>query len=103
VFLKMRSVPGTTAFGSNEVRAPPGGAGMEDDESDTGHEEVYVVLAGSGTFKNGDELAVEAADYARSEPTATGQPLAGTDGMGFIAVGGRPQPTDDGRPSLSPG
>ena len=101
VFLKMRRALGTTAFGINEVRMPPGGAGMEHDEAETGHEEVYVVLAGSGMFKiDGDEIAVEAGDYLRVEPAATRQPLAGPDGMRFIAVGGRPQVTYDGRPSL---
>jgi uncharacterized cupin superfamily protein len=77
VFLKMRRALGTTAFGSNEVRMPPGGAGMEHDESDTGHEEAYVVLAGSGTFKIDGEIAAEVGD-----------------------VGGRPHQTYDGRPSL---
>ena len=101
VFLKMRRALGTTAFGVNEVRMPPGGAGMEHDESDTGHEEVYVVLAGFGAFKiDGDEIAVEAGDYLRIEATATRQPLAGPEGLRFIAIGGRPQESYDGRPSL---
>ena len=54
---------------------------MEHDESETGHEEVYVVLAGFGAFKiDGDEIAVEAGDYLRIEATATRQPLAGPEG-----------------------
>ena len=101
IFLKMRRALGTTAFGLNEVRMPPGGAGMEHDESETGHEEVYIVLAGCGSFTiDGEVIAVEAGDYLRVEASATRQPLAGPEGMRFIAIGGRPHETYDGRPSL---
>ena len=50
VFYKIRRALGTTAFGINEVRLPAGFEGLEHDEIETGHEEVYVVLDGGGTF-----------------------------------------------------
>jgi uncharacterized cupin superfamily protein len=94
VFFKLRRALGTTAFGINEVRVPPGGSGREHDEAETGHEEVYVVLAGSGTFTiDGEELAIAAGDAKR-------QVGGGPEGLRFIVVGARPKSVYDGRESL---
>ena len=49
VFVKIRKALDTTAFGLNELRLPPGAEGLEHDESETGHEEVYFVVSGEGT------------------------------------------------------
>jgi len=101
VFFKMRRALGTTAFGINEVRLPAGAAGMRHDESETGHEEVYVVLAGAGMVRiDDDEIVVEAGDYLRVDAPATRQVLAGPDGLRFIVVGAQPKPAYDGRASL---
>lgn len=64
----MRRAPGTTAFGINEVRMPAGAAGIEHDEPETGHEEVYAVLTGTGTFK---DIVVASGDYPRVDAAAT--------------------------------
>ena len=50
VFFKIRRALDTTAFGINELRMPAGFEGPEHDEVETGHEEVYIVLEGGGTF-----------------------------------------------------
>jgi uncharacterized cupin superfamily protein len=101
VFFKMRRALGTTAFGINEVRLPPDSAGMQHDESETGHEEVYVLLAGTGTFKvDDDEVAVEAGDYLRVDAAATRQIFAGPEGLRFVVVGAQPKAAYDGRASL---
>lgn len=100
-FFKLRRALGTTAFGINEVRLPPGGEGLEHDEAGTGHEEVYVGLAGSGTFTiDGVEVAFEAGDYLRVDAASTRKVVAGPDGLGFVVVGARPLPAYDGRESL---
>jgi uncharacterized cupin superfamily protein len=100
-FLKIRRALGTTAFGINEIRLPPGVEGAEHDEGDTGHEEVYVVLDGAGTFTiDGEEVAVAAGDYLRVDAGATRLAKAGDDGMRFLAVGAKPLPEYDGRPTL---
>ena len=66
VFFKIRRALGTTAFGINEVRLPAGFEGPEHDEVETGHEEVYIVLEGGGTFTvDGDAVAVAGGDYLR--------------------------------------
>jgi uncharacterized cupin superfamily protein len=101
VFLKMRRALGTTAFGINEIRLPPGAEGNEHDETGTGHEEVYVVLDGAGTFTvDGHDVAVAAGDYLRVDSGSTRLAVAGDGGMRFLAVGAKPQPEYDGRPTL---
>ena len=101
VFFKLRRALGTTAFGINEVRVPPGGSGREHDEAETGHEEVYVVLDGSGTFTiEGEGIAVCAGDYLRVDAAATRQVSGGPQGLRFIVVGAQPKPAYDGRESL---
>jgi uncharacterized cupin superfamily protein len=101
VFFKMRRALGTTAFGINEVRVPPAATGTEHDEVETGHEEVYVVLEGAGTFViDGEDIAVSAGDYLRVDAAATRQVTGGSQGLRFIVVGAKPQPRYDGRESL---
>ena len=101
VFMKMRRALGTTAFGLNEVRLPSGASGAEHDETATGHDEVYVVLAGEGTFTiDGDDVPVTQGDYLRVDPASTRQVVAGPEGVRFIVIGAKPQPEYDGRESL---
>jgi mannose-6-phosphate isomerase-like protein (cupin superfamily) len=101
VFMKIRRALGTTAFGINEVRMPPDAAGMEHDEAETGHEEVYVVLDGTGAIiVDGEPVAVAAGDYLRVDAAATRQLKSGPGGMRVIAVGAQPKPVYDGRESL---
>jgi uncharacterized cupin superfamily protein len=100
-FLKIRRALGTNAFGLNEVRLPPGAQGLEHDEGDTGHEEVYFVVEGAGTVAvDGEEVQVAPGDYLRIEPGATRVVTAGADGLRFLALGARPQDDYQGRESL---
>jgi uncharacterized cupin superfamily protein len=100
-FFKIRRALGTAAFGLNEIRLPPGAEGVPHDEAETGHEEVYVVLEGHGTFTvDGAPVAVKAGDYLRVDPASTRLAVAGDAGMRFLAVAARPRPEYDGRPSL---
>lgn len=100
-FAKVRRALGTNAFGLNEVRMPPGFAGPEHDEAATGHEEVYVVLDGSGTVTvDGDPLTVGAGDYVRVDVASQRQVVAGDQGLRFLAIGAKPRPEYDGRSSL---
>ena len=72
-FRKIRRALGTSAFGVNEVRLPAGAAGREHDETDTGHDEVYAIIAGSGTFQvDGEQIEVRPGDYLRVEPAPCG-------------------------------
>jgi uncharacterized cupin superfamily protein len=101
VFMKIRRALGTTAFGINEVRLPPEAAGIEHDEAETRHEEVYLVLDGNGHLTvDGESFPVTAGDYVRVDAAATRQVKAGPDGMRFLAVGAQRAETYDGRESL---
>jgi uncharacterized cupin superfamily protein len=100
-FFKIRRAIGTTAFGINEVRLPAGAEGVTHDELETGHEEVYIVLEGAGTFTvDGDSVAVSGGDYLRVDAESTRTAVAGPDGLSFVVVAAKPQPEYDGRPSL---
>jgi quercetin dioxygenase-like cupin family protein len=89
---------GITAFGVNGVAMDPGDeADIEHDEAGSGHQEVYVVVAGRAAFRLGDEeveagpgdvVAVadpaEVRDYRAIEP--------GTRIVCFGAAPGDPHP-----------
>ena len=101
MFLKVRRALGINAFGVNEIRLPPGKQGAEHDEADTGHEEVYCVLGGSGTFTiAGEAVEVGEGDYLRIDPGVTRLAKAGEQGLRFIAIGAAPKPSFDGRETL---
>ncbi len=101
VFLKVRRALGTTALGINEVRLPAGLQGIEHDEVETGHEEVYIVLEGGGTFTvDGEPVGVIGGDYLRVDADATRKAEAGPEGLTFVVVAAKPQTEYDGRPSL---
>jgi mannose-6-phosphate isomerase-like protein (cupin superfamily) len=100
-FFKMRRALGTTAFGLNEVRMPAGFAGPTHDERETHHDEVYVVLEGSGTATiDGVAVAITAGDYLLIAPASTREIRAGDDGLRFIAIGAPAKAEYDGRPTL---
>jgi mannose-6-phosphate isomerase-like protein (cupin superfamily) len=82
---------GVEAFGINWFELGPGEAGFEHDETETGQEEVNVVVAGSGVWRiEGEEVPVKTGTFLRFDPETTRQPVAGPDGMTFIGVGCRP-------------
>jgi uncharacterized cupin superfamily protein len=91
VFRKMRVALGASAFGINQVELPAGASGREHDEAASGQEEVYVILAGSGTMRvDAAEVALQPGMWLRLDAASTRLPTAGPDGLTFIAVGARP-------------
>lgn len=101
VFFMMRRALGTTAFGINEVRLPAGMEGIAHTEEETGHEEVYIVIEGSGTMTvDGDPVALRLGDYLRVDAESNRLVAAGVDGLTYVVVAGKPLPEYDGRASL---
>jgi uncharacterized cupin superfamily protein len=101
VFYKMRRALGITGFGINYVEAPPGAEGIKHDEAETGHEEVYIVLAGSGAMRIGeDEVALHPGRWLRVDAEETRVVVAGPDGLKMIMVGGTPGAPFTPRPNL---
>jgi quercetin dioxygenase-like cupin family protein len=81
---------GASAFGINWFDLPPGGAGHEHDETGSGQEEVAVVVKGGGRWVvDGQEVPVRAGTFLRFDPESVRRPVAGPEGMSFIAVGAR--------------
>jgi mannose-6-phosphate isomerase-like protein (cupin superfamily) len=81
---------GVEAFGINWYEIPPNTKGREHDESDSGQEEVNVVIRGSGIYRiEGEEVPVSAGTFLRFDPETTRMPVAGPDGLTMIAVGAR--------------
>jgi quercetin dioxygenase-like cupin family protein len=79
---------GVLAFGVNWIELPAGAEGREHDESDSGQEEVNLVIAGSGAYRvDGEEVPVRTGDFLRFDPETTRCPVAGTEGLTLIAIG----------------
>ncbi len=101
VFFKIRRALSVTGFGINELRMPAGFEGIEHDETETGHEEVYVGLGGTGTFTvDGEDVPFAAGEYLRVDPGSKRKVVAGPEGLHFLVVAAKPQPLYDGRPTL---
>ena len=80
-----------SAFGINLYHLGPGDVGREHDESETGQEEVYVVVHGSGTMRiDGEVVPLRTGLFVRVDPQSTRVPVAGDAGLTWIAVGAPP-------------
>jgi mannose-6-phosphate isomerase-like protein (cupin superfamily) len=87
----MRRALGATAFGINQLELAPGAEGFEHDESSTGQEEVYVYLSGSGVLHvEGEEIPVYPGRWVLVRAGTTRKPVAGPDGLSWVAVGSVP-------------
>jgi quercetin dioxygenase-like cupin family protein len=81
---------GVEAFGINWFELPPGREGREHDETGSGQEEVAVVVRGSGHWRvGGEEVPVRVGSIVRFDPEAVRCPVAGPEGMPFVAVAPR--------------
>jgi quercetin dioxygenase-like cupin family protein len=86
----VRRALGVEAFGVNWFELPPNAEGHEHDEQQSQHEEVNVVVRGSGKWRiDGQELEVREGTFLRFDPDTVRMPIAGPEGMTFIAIGTR--------------
>jgi mannose-6-phosphate isomerase-like protein (cupin superfamily) len=84
----VRKALGTRAFGHNYFVIPPDTVGREHDHADSGQEEVYFVVRGSGTMRiDGDEIELRPGRFVRIDGTSTRVPVAGPDGLELYTVG----------------
>ena len=66
---------GLLAFGVNWFELPPGTEGKEHDESESGQEEISIVVAGDGHWRvEGEDVAVR---HGRRDPLRPGDDEAG--------------------------
>ena len=54
-FKFVRQRLGATAFGFAQIDFPPGKVGSEHDETESGHQEAYIVVSGRAAFVIGDQ------------------------------------------------
>jgi quercetin dioxygenase-like cupin family protein len=81
---------GVLAFGINWFELGPGAVGHEHDEAASGQEEVAVVVAGSGYWRvEGEEVPAAVGTFIRFDADTVRVPVAGPDGLTFVAVGAR--------------
>jgi mannose-6-phosphate isomerase-like protein (cupin superfamily) len=81
---------GLEAFGLNWFELPPDAAGFEHEEIESGQEEVNIVIRGGGAWRiDGEEVAVSEGTVLRFDPETVRCPVAGPEGMTFIAIGAR--------------
>jgi len=81
---------GLEAFGLNWFELPPDTAGFEHEEIESGQEEVNIVIRGGGVWHiDGEEVDVSEGTALRFDPETVRCPVAGPDGMTFIAIGAR--------------
>ena len=80
-----------TAFGVNVMDLPPDYATESHDEADTGQQELYVALRGSGAVVAGDDrLALDAEHLVRVDAGTDRVLTSGPDGLRVLCVGGVP-------------
>lgn len=79
---------GARAIRVNQFDSQPGQAGKEHDEVESGQEEIYVPVRGTGVLRVGDEeIELEPGRFVLVEPEATRQVVAGEDGLSYVVVG----------------
>jgi uncharacterized cupin superfamily protein len=84
---------GLSAFGANVMNLPPDYATKSHDESQSGQEELYVCLAGSGAVVldgDGTELPLDADQLAAVGPGVARTLRSGSEGLRVLIVGGVP-------------
>jgi hypothetical protein len=91
-FKRARAVLGVESFGMQVIDLPPNAEQYpEHDHADSGQEEVFVVLRGSGEIEvDGERLALDPDTMIRVGPHPKRKIWPGEKGMRVLALGGRP-------------
>jgi mannose-6-phosphate isomerase-like protein (cupin superfamily) len=91
-FVKARAELGVTAFGMQVIQLPPDYSDYpEHDHVDSGQEEVFVALGGSGWIDvDGERVDLDRETFVRIGPEARRKLYAGPEGLRVLAIGGAP-------------
>jgi len=82
---------GIEAFGANIMDLPPDYTTKSHDEADSGQQELYVALRGSGAVVVGDErIALDADHLVCVDPGTPRVLTSGSDGLRVLIIGGVP-------------
>jgi mannose-6-phosphate isomerase-like protein (cupin superfamily) len=91
-FVKARAELGVTAFGMQVIQLPPDyGDYPEHDHTESGQEEVFVALSGSGWIEiDGERVELDNETIVRVGAEARRKVFAGPQGLRMLALGGCP-------------
>lgn len=91
-FVKARAELGVTAFGLQVIQLPPDYSDYpEHDHSDSGQEEVFLAIGGSGWMDvEGERVDLDRDTFVRVGPEARRKVYAGPEGLRLLAIGGAP-------------
>ncbi|HTB70641.1 MAG TPA: hypothetical protein VK707_06645 [Solirubrobacteraceae bacterium] len=91
-FVKARAELGATAFGMQVIQLPPDFEGYpEHDHAESGQEEVFVTLSGSGWMDvEGERVEMDLETLIRVAPEVRRKVLTGPQGLRMLVVGGCP-------------
>ncbi len=91
-FKRARAVLGVESFGMQVIDLPPNAELYpEHDHAESGQEEVFVVLRGSGEIEiDGERLAIDPDTMVRVGPEPKRTIWPGDEGMRVLALGGCP-------------
>ncbi|HEV2973506.1 MAG TPA: hypothetical protein VGX69_00740 [Solirubrobacteraceae bacterium] len=91
-FVKARAELGASAFGMQVIQLPPDFEGYpEHDHAESGQEEVFVTLSGSGWMDvDGERVEMDQETLIRVAPDVRRKVLPGPQGLRMLVVGGCP-------------
>jgi mannose-6-phosphate isomerase-like protein (cupin superfamily) len=91
-FVLARAELGVTAFGMQVIQMPPGFDGYPDhDHAESGQEEAYAVLAGSGSMDiEGERVEMNPDTLIRVGPDTKRKVIAGPEGIRMLIIGCAP-------------
>jgi hypothetical protein len=91
-FIKARAELGVTSFGFQVLQFPPNFEGYpEHDHAETGQEEVFLALDGSGWIDiEGERADLDGETLVRVGPKARRKVYSGPEGLRMLAIGGSP-------------
>lgn len=91
-FVKARAELGVTSFGMQVIQMPPSYSDYPlHDHADSGQEEVFLALKGSGWIEiEGERVDLEPGMFVRVGPAPKRKVFAGPEGIQMLALGAAP-------------
>jgi mannose-6-phosphate isomerase-like protein (cupin superfamily) len=91
-FVKARAELGVTSFGMQVIQMPPDYGDYPDhDHAESGQEEVFLPLKGSGHMEvDGDRVDLDTETMIRVDAHVKRKVFAGPEGLRMIVIGGAP-------------
>jgi mannose-6-phosphate isomerase-like protein (cupin superfamily) len=91
-FVKARAELGVTAFGFQVIQLPPDYTDYpEHDHAESGQEEVFMAVGGSGWIDiEGERVDLDGDTLVRVGPATKRKVHAGPDGLRMLVIGGTP-------------